>query len=88
LKDLLLSKAHQVVARQNRRTWQVFALVVLAHDMVFPEFHDQIGDTSTGNQVSLGSWTQDRLLIAAIPEPSTAVMGLLAVLAVAARRRR
>jgi hypothetical protein len=50
--------------------------------------HDKIGDTSTGNQVSLGSWYDNNKIIAAIPEPSTTVMALLAVLAITARRKR
>lgn len=50
--------------------------------------HDKIGDVSTGNQTSLGSWTDDRRIISAIPEPSTAMFSLLALLAASARRSR
>jgi len=50
--------------------------------------HDKIGNTSTSNQVSLGSWYFDRQLIVAIPEPSTVVLALLLGLAVCIGLRR
>lgn len=54
--------------------------------------HDKIGDVSTGNQISLGSYNSSKRIIAyigtAVPEPSSLVIvGVFCLGAVSSRRR-
>ena len=57
--------------------------------------HDKIGDVSTNNQISLGSWYFDRKILAAnvapasapVPETSTTLLGLLGSLFFFRRKR-
>ncbi|MFY7817548.1 MAG: hypothetical protein ACOVRB_04200, partial [Akkermansiaceae bacterium] len=57
--------------------------------------HDKIGDTSTGNQISLGSWPGERKIMAAnvapasapVPETSTTLLGVLGSLCLLRRKR-
>ncbi|MEY4243699.1 MAG: hypothetical protein RLZZ245_1284 [Verrucomicrobiota bacterium] len=51
--------------------------------------HDKIGDVSTGNQVSLGSWYgNNRIIAKAVPEPSSVLVAGLLGLGALGRRRR
>lgn len=57
--------------------------------------HDKIGDTSTGNQISLGSWTGTNKIMATniapasapVPETSTTLLGVLGSLCLLRRKR-
>lgn len=57
--------------------------------------HDKIGSTAAGNQISLGSWSGNRKILAAdvapssapVPETSTTLLGLLGSLFLLRRKR-
>ncbi len=74
---------------QLRDGWRGYFIV--NHGSTVPggfAVHDKIGNTSTGNQISLGSWTFDRKIMAAnvapapapVPETSTTLLGIFGCL--------